>query len=210
MARREALPRDWVFASTNPYKLREVVQLLAPLGVRIQHLGELGLDLVEPEEDADTFAGNARLKALSYASQTGRCCLAEDSGLEVDALGGQPGVYSARYAGTQGDREQRDQANNEKLLQELRDVPEAARTARFVCALCAVDAEGRILAEARGTYEGLIARGPMGENGFGYDPLLWLPDVGMTSAQLSAEAKNARSHRGHALRALLAQLGGDF
>jgi XTP/dITP diphosphohydrolase len=115
-------------------------------------------------------------------------------------------VHSARYAGSDGEREQRDRANNEKLLRELRTVPLEKRTARFVCTLCLVDAEGTVLAETRGTYAGLITDQPRGSNGFGYDPLLWLPDVGLTSAELSAEAKNARSHRGQALRQLLQRL----
>lgn len=202
------IPKAWVFASSNPYKLREVMQILGPLGVSIRHLGELGLELVEPAEDADTFEGNARLKAISYAAQTGQCCLAEDSGLEVDALGGRPGVHSARYAGVGNTRDERDQANNDKLLRELLSVPDSERSARFVCTLCLVDPSGNVLCEARGTYEGVIARQPRGENGFGYDPLLWLPDLSKTSAELSSEAKNARSHRGKALRTLLSALGG--
>lgn len=208
LAKDAGLPKDWVFASSNPYKLREVTQILAPLGVSIRHLGELSLELYEPEEDADTFEGNARLKALSYAAQTGQCCLAEDSGLEVDALGGRPGVHSARYAGLGATREERDQANNDKLLLELADVPDSARSARFVSTFCLVEPSGNVLCETRGTYEGVIARQPRGENGFGYDPLLWLPDLGKTSAELSPEAKNARSHRGKALRALLSALSG--
>jgi XTP/dITP diphosphohydrolase len=111
-------------------------------------------------------------------------------------------VHSARYAGTPGTRAEKDRANNEKLLRELRDVPEVGRTARFVCALCLATPDGRVVAEARGTYEGVIAPSPRGENGFGYDPLLYLPDVRLTSAELTPEAKNARSHRGRAARAL--------
>jgi XTP/dITP diphosphohydrolase len=202
------LPRDWVFASSNPYKLREVEQILAPLGVSIRHLGELGVTIDEPEEDQDTFEGNARLKAVYYAAKTGQCCLAEDSGLEVDVLSGAPGVHSARYSGAGGERDARDQANNQKLLQQLRGIPLEKRTARFVSTLCLVDAAGQVLAETRGTYEGLITDQPRGSNGFGYDPLLWLPDVGLTSAELSTEAKNARSHRGQALRALLQRFAG--
>jgi XTP/dITP diphosphohydrolase len=203
---RPAIPSDWVFASSNPHKLREVLQILAPLGVSIRHLGEFGSKLVEPVEDGVTFEANAELKARSYAAQTGCCCLAEDSGLEVDALGGAPGVYSARYSGEEGPREVRDQLNNEKLLRELEHVPDAKRAARFVCTLCLVAADGSLLATARGTYEGVIAREPRGQNGFGYDPLLWLPDRGCTSAELSPAEKNARSHRGNALRELLGVL----
>jgi XTP/dITP diphosphohydrolase len=134
--------------------------------------------------------------------------LAEDSGLEVDALGGRPGVHSARYAGLDGDRPTRDAANNARLLAELEHVPDELRTARFVCAMCLADADGRIVLEVQGTYEGRVARQPRGDNGFGYDPLLWLPDLGCTSAELGSEQKHARSHRGQALRSLLRAFAG--
>ena len=111
-------------------------------------------------------------------------------------------MISARYAGADGPRDARDRANNEKLLAALEGVPAEKRSARFVSTLCLAEPDGRILAEARGTFEGVVAEAPRGENGFGYDPLLWLPDAGCTSAELSPEAKNARSHRGAALRAL--------
>jgi XTP/dITP diphosphohydrolase len=196
-------------ATSNPNKVRELAQVLAPLGVEVQGLPNS--DIPEPVEDADTFEGNARIKALAYAAALGSACVAEDSGLEVDALAGAPGVYSARYAGVDGTREQRDQANNDKLLRELGGA--AHRAARFVCAMCLVDAQGAVLFETRGSYEGVIVRGgsedpPRGENGFGYDPLLYLPELGKTSAQLSADEKNARSHRGRAARALAAFLSG--
>jgi XTP/dITP diphosphohydrolase len=198
--------RPLLFATTNPHKVHEVRQILAPLGLQVTSLDALPDPPPEPAEDADTFQGNARIKALAYASATGLECLAEDSGLEVDALGGAPGVHSARYAGTTGGRAQRDAANNEKLLAALSGVPAEARTARFVCALCLAAPDGRVLHEVQGTYEGRIADAPQGENGFGYDPLLFLPDVGKTSAELSPEEKNARSHRGRAVRALAAHL----
>ncbi len=191
-----------LFATTNPNKLRELWQILTPLGVEVRGLDALKTPLPEPAEEGATFHENARIKAVAYAQLTGLACLAEDSGLEVDALGGAPGVHSARYSGIVGGREERDRANNEKLLLELEGVPDEQRTARFVSALCFVDARGRVLFEARGTYEGRIAHAPAGENGFGYDPLLYLPDVGKTSAQLGPEEKNARSHRGKAVRAL--------
>ena len=145
---------------------------------------------------------SARIKARGYAAATGQRCLAEDSGLEVDALDGRPGVHSARYAGVDGDRAARDRGNNEKLLVEMVEVPDTERGARFVCAMCVADPDGTIVSESRGTYEGVIAAAPRGDNGFGYDPLLFLPDVGKTSAQLSPEEKNARSHRGAATRQL--------
>ena len=198
-----------LLATGNPNKVREVREVLQPLGVRVLSLADLYPDgelPPEPEEDGATFEENARKKAVGYAQLTGRACVAEDSGLEVDALGGAPGVYSARYAGVDGTREQRDAANNEKLLAALASVPPAARTARFVAALCLVNASGDVLFETRGTYEGIVADAPRGENGFGYDPLLFLPDVGRTSAELSPAEKNARSHRGAAVRALAAYL----
>jgi XTP/dITP diphosphohydrolase len=139
---------------------------------------------------------------VHYARLTGLDCVAEDSGLEVDALNGAPGVYSARYAGVEGSREVRDAANNAKLLHALRGVPTEGRAARFVCAICLARPDGTVVVETSGTYEGVIAESPEGENGFGYDPLLYIPELGRTSAQLSPAEKNARSHRGAAARKL--------
>lgn len=195
-----------VFATTNPHKLAEAAAILEPLGIRTLSLDDLGAAHEEPIEDGETFAANARLKALHYARATGQVCLAEDSGLEVDALGGAPGVHSARYAGTTGSRAERDRANNDKLLAAMADVPSERRQARFVCAACVASPDGRVLAETRGTFEGVLARAPSGTNGFGYDPLLFLPDRGCTSAELPSQEKNARSHRGHALRQLAPRL----
>jgi len=189
-----------LLATSNPHKIEEIAAVLTPLGIDVDGLGSLDEIPPEPVEDGDTFKANARLKAIGYAIATGRLCLADDSGLEVDALGGAPGIHSARYAGIGETRDERDQANNEKLLRELQDIPEDQRTARFVCAICLVDAEGKILAETRGEFPGLITDSPRGTNGFGYDPLLYLPDVDRTSAELSPAEKNARSHRGHAAR----------
>jgi XTP/dITP diphosphohydrolase len=198
-----------LFATTNPHKVEEVRAVLAPLGFSVDDLGTLGNAPEEPIEDGQTFGDNARLKAIYYATATGRTCLAEDSGLEVDALGGAPGVYSARYAGTSGSRAERDRANNEKLLEALRDVPSDRRSARFVCAMCLAGPGGHVLVEVAGYYAGIIADAPHGANGFGYDPLLYLPDAGCTSAELSPEAKNAHSHRGQATRALAEKLRGS-
>lgn len=198
--------RSIVVATTNPGKVREIAQVLEPLGYAVQGLDGLGRDLPEPVEDADTFEGNARIKAQAYAAMLGVACLAEDSGLEVSALGGAPGVHSARYAGATGTREERDRANNEKLLAALRALGATDRSARFVCAMCLVDADGSIVFETRGTYEGVIVDAPRGDNGFGYDPLLLVPELGKTSAELTPEEKNRRSHRGAATRALAAFL----
>jgi XTP/dITP diphosphohydrolase len=189
-----------LFATTNPHKVREVAQVLGPSGAEVVSLDSVSGEPPEPEETEDSFMGNARLKARAYAAWSGLPCLAEDSGLEVDALAGAPGVHSARFSGEGGPRAERDRMNNDKLLAALQGVPEAQRAARFVCAMCLANPDGSIVAESTGRYEGRIALQPAGENGFGYDPLLYLPDVGCTSAQLSPEAKNARSHRGQAAR----------
>jgi XTP/dITP diphosphohydrolase len=197
---------DVLFATSNPHKIDEVRAVLAPLGIDVVGLDVLDEVPPEPVEDEETFAGNARLKAIGYAAATGRRCLADDSGLVVDALGGAPGVRSARYAGIGSTRAERDAANNARLLRELGDVPAAERQARFVCAMCLADPDGTIVAETEGTFEGVIADAPRGSNGFGYDPLLYLPDEDCTSAELAPEAKNARSHRGAAARAMASVL----
>jgi len=195
-----------LFATSNEHKVGEVRAILAPLGISVRSLSDVPKAPDEPVEDGSTFEDNARLKARYYARALGVTCVAEDSGLEVDALGGAPGVYSARYSGEGGPRSQRDQANNEKLLSELAGVPPERRQARFVCVASVADPAGQILAEARGTYEGLIAAEARGSGGFGYDPLLFLPDRGCTSAELGAEEKHARSHRGQAFRVLAREL----
>jgi len=189
-----------LFATSNPHKIQEVAAILKPLDIDVVGLDRLDVQLPEPIEDGKTFEENAKIKAVYYAKAIGRMCLADDSGLEVDALGGKPGVYSARYANIDGSRSERDQANNIKLLDELKGVPQEDRAARFVCAMCLVDCQGSVVAQTQGTFEGVIVDQPRGNNGFGYDPLLYLPDVGSTSAQLSSEQKNARSHRGDAAR----------
>jgi len=191
-----------VFASTNPHKLREVREILAPRGIDVRGLDDVGRDVPEPVEDADTLEGNARLKALAYARALGRTCLADDSGLEVDALGGAPGVHSAHYAGIGATREERDRANRDKLVAELRKLGEVNRSARLVCTLCLADAAGRVLFEARGAVEALITDEPREGNGFGYDRHLFLPVLGKSVSELSADEWNARSHRGAAVRAL--------
>jgi XTP/dITP diphosphohydrolase len=193
-------------ATSNPHKLEEIRAVLTPLGVGVRSLADAGADdLPEPVEDADTFEGNARIKARFYAAATGAPCLADDSGLEVDALKGAPGVRSARYAGSGETRVQRDDANNRKLLTALKAVPDDQRAARFVCAMCLAAPDGSVLAESRGVFAGRIAHAPQGSNGFGYDPLLVLED-GRTSAELTPEEKNARSHRAQAVHAIAPKL----
>jgi len=167
-------------------------------------------DVPAPAETGATFAANARAKALYYARACGQWCLADDSGLEVDALDGRPGAYSARYAEDRvdagADRHTLDRANNIRLLADLDGVEDARRTARFVCHLALADPQ-RLLLEASGTLDGRIAREPSGENGFGYDPLFYLPELGCTTAELSASRKNRISHRGKAVRRLAELLG---
>ena len=193
-----------LFATSNPHKIEEVQAILAPHGIEVVGLGQLERHFLEPDETGDTFEANARIKAVAYATATEQFCLADDSGLEVDALGGRPGVHSARFAGNGMTRTERDAANNAKLLRELKDVPPERRAARFVCAMCLADPQGNILAETRGEFPGLIIDQHHGFNGFGYDPLFFLPDCGCTSAELPPQEKNARSHRGAAARHMAA------
>jgi XTP/dITP diphosphohydrolase len=185
-----------LIATTNPGKLREVRAILAGVDVPLETLSDHPA-IQAPVEDADTFEENARLKANYYAQATGRWTLADDSGLEVDALNGEPGVRSARYAGTEAS----DEANNRKLLERLADVPLRARTARFRCCVALASPEG-VVATAVGTVEGRILDEPRGCNGFGYDPLFWIEHRGMTSAEMPPKLKNRISHRGRALRAI--------
>lgn len=203
-------------ATANPGKVAELRPIFARLGIGVVGLADLAAPTTpttEPEETGDSFEANATIKAISYAKQTGTVCLADDSGLEVDALGGAPGVVSSHYA-TDGDedgrpRAQRDAANNERLLRELADVPAEARTARFVCVMVLVNPDGEILATSRGTFEGRIGTEPRGKNGFGYDPLfLVAPDHARTSAEMAADEKNAVSHRAKAAQEIAQAIAG--
>ena len=200
-----------LLATTNPGKLREVKAVLAGLPVRLVGLADFP-DMPEPVEDAPTFEGNARIKALYYADQTGVCALADDSGLEVDALDGAPGVHSARYAGVGAGNA----ANNAKLIEALQSTPQERRTARFRCVVVLARAK-EVLAVGRGAIEGVIIDEPRGANGFGYDPHFFVPSLGRTTAELPPEHKNRISHRGRALadilphlRALLTAEGGCY
>jgi XTP/dITP diphosphohydrolase len=195
-----------LLATSNNHKLQEVSEILEPLGVQVLGLNSLDTTYEEPIEDADTFEGNAQLKAVGYAQSTGMRCMADDSGLEVDAIEGKPGVHSARFAGVDGTREERDEANNALLLALMKDIPAKERTARFVCALCVAEPDGTIVAESTGAFEGVIGFVLRGENGFGYDPLLFVPSANKTSAEMSAEEKNAQSHRGDAVRKITSLL----
>ena len=197
-------PQQILVATKNPGKIREIREILASLGVEVSALGDFA-DVPEPEETGDTFAENACDKARYYSRQTHLRCLADDSGLVVDALDGAPGVLSARYSGVAStDRKLVDKANVDKLLHELA-LKNGSRTARFVCNLALAEGDN-ILLEASGSVEGIIAPSPVGSNGFGYDPVFFLPEKGCSAAQLSASDKNAISHRGQALRRFAAKL----
>lgn len=193
-----------VLASNNPGKLRELDAVLRPMGWELVAQGDLGVS--EAEETGTTFEANALLKARHAAACTGLAALADDSGIEVDALDGRPGVYSVRYAGPQCD----DEANNRLLLQELEGVPEEQRGARYQCVIALVrTAEDPDPLFARGAWEGRILEAPQGHNGFGYDPLFYVPTHGCASAELEPDVKNSLSHRGAALRALVERLQAD-
>lgn len=185
-----------VIATNNEHKLEEISRMLAPVtGWEFVSLKSCG-EYPEPIEDADNFEGNARIKALAARDNTGLPALADDSGLEVDALDGAPGVFSSRFAG----EDATDADNNAKLLELLANVPDAERSARFVCTLVFVDLDGSEIV-ARGTCEGKIGYEERGENGFGYDPLFVSDDCGgLTTAEVPPERKDAISHRGQALR----------
>ena len=191
-----------LIATNNKHKVEEIETALNFEGWEFLTLADCK-PYPEPVEDADTFEGNALIKACAAHEATGLAALADDSGLAVDALDGAPGVFSARYCGVHGD----DDANNAKVLAELEGVPDDKRTARFVCALAFVDEDGSETT-AFGTIEGRIAHDLSGEGGFGYDPM-FLPDEfggAKTLAEVTQEEKNAISHRGNALRALKEKL----
>ena len=187
-----------VAATNNKNKLREFKEILSPLGYQIISLKELGLD-IEVEETGKTFEENSLIKAKAILEATGMASLADDSGLMVDALGGEPGIYSARYCeGTDADR-------INYLLKKMKDVPDEKRTARFVSAITLMFTDGDVVT-AKGTCEGKIAKAPSGINGFGYDPVFYIESYGKTFAELTPEQKNLISHRGNALFELQKQL----
>lgn len=193
--------KELVLASNNAGKVREITQLLADMRISVRPQTDFGAP--EVEETGLSFVENAILKARSAAKQSNLPAIADDSGIEVDALRGAPGIYSARYAGVGAS----DAENNRKLLEALNEVPEAERTARFQCLIVYMrHAEDSTPIICQGTWEGMILRAPEGENGFGYDPLFFVPSEGCTSACLSAVKKNALSHRGQALRKLVQAL----
>ena len=186
-----------IFATGNENKMKEIRMILADLGMPILSMKEAGID-VDVVEDGTTFEENALIKATEIAKLTENCIvLADDSGLEIDYLNKEPGIYSARYAGVDTSYT----VKNNFLLERLAGVPDEKRTARFVCAVAAAFPDGSTEV-VRGTIEGIIGHEIVGENGFGYDPIFYLPEYGCTTAQLSTEKKNELSHRGNALRAM--------
>lgn len=189
-----------IFATGNAGKMREIKEIMADTGAQILSMKEAGIE-TDIVEDGRTFEENAVIKAKAIAAFTGDIVLADDSGLEVDYLNKEPGVYSARYLGEDTSYDIKNQA----ILDRLSGVPKEKRTARFVCAIAAAMPDGEVLV-TRETIEGYIGEKPAGANGFGYDPIFYVEEYGCSTAELSEEQKNAVSHRGKALRAMKEQL----
>lgn len=189
-----------IFATGNPGKMKEIKEIMADTGAEILSMKEAGIE-ADIVEDGKTFEENAVIKAKAIAAFTRDIVLADDSGLEVDYLNKEPGVYSARYLGEDTSYDIKNQA----ILDRLSGVPKEKRTARFVCAIAAAMPDGEVLV-TRETIEGYIGKKPAGTNGFGYDPIFYVEEYGCSTAELSEEQKNAVSHRGKALRAMKEQL----
>lgn len=185
-----------IFATGNMGKLKEIKAILGDIGEEIISMKEAGID-IEIVEDGATFEENAIIKAKAVMQATGQLALADDSGLEVDALNGEPGIYSARYMGEDTSYE----IKNQNIIDRLEGVEGDARSGRFVCVIAAAFPDGEIIT-TRGTIEGVIAKEPAGENGFGYDPIVYVPEYGMTTGQMDPDEKNKISHRGKALTAM--------
>lgn len=193
--------QEIIFATGNKGKLREIREILGDMEVEIRSMKDAGID-IDIVEDGATFEENAVIKAKAVAAHTSCIVMADDSGLEVDHLNGEPGIYSARYLG----EETPYSVKNQNLLERLKGVQDEERTARFVCAIAAVLPDGEVVTTL-GTIEGRIDHQAAGNNGFGYDPIFYVPEYGCTTAQLSEEQKNKISHRGKALEAMKAELG---
>ena len=198
-------PTELLIATNNAGKVRELASLLAGVPIRLKNLA--GLDgICEIEETGSTFRENAEIKAAGYAIQSGVWSLADDSGLEVAALGGAPGVYSNRYAGEGAS----DAAKMRKILDQLAAVPDAARDARFVCAMSIADDTGKIVFTAEGSCPGTLANQPRGTNGFGYDPIFVPDGFDRTFGELSGDIKQQISHRARAIKEIIRYLHGFF
>lgn len=189
-----------LFATSNAGKAKEVQAMFSDLDVDVKTLREEGID-VAIEENGQTFAENALIKAKAIAGMTDKIVLADDSGLVVDFLNGEPGIYSARYMGEDTSYD----IKNTRILERMEGVPDDQRTARFVCAMAAIMPGGEVIC-TEGIMEGLIGYEMKGTNGFGYDPIFYLPEYGMTSSEISPEKKNEISHRGKALRKMQDEL----
>ena len=189
-----------IFATGNEGKMKEIKMILGDLEIPVISMKEAGI-AADIDENGTTFEENAVIKAKTICEMTGELVLADDSGLEIDALNKEPGVYSARYMGENTSYH----IKNANLIQRLEEVPDEKRTARFVCAMAAAFPDGRTIT-TRGTIEGRIGYEERGENGFGYDPIFYLPEYGCSTAELSLEKKNQLSHRGKALRAMRQKL----
>lgn len=185
-----------IFATGNMGKMKEIKAILGDIGEEILSMKEAGIDM-DIVEDGNTFEENAIIKAKAVMERTGKLALADDSGLEIDALNKEPGIYSARYMGEDTPYE----IKNSNLIERMKGVKGKDRSARFVCVIAAAFPDGEIIT-TRGTIEGVIAEEPAGENGFGYDPIVYVPENGMTTGQMDPDAKNAISHRGKALTAM--------
>lgn len=189
-----------LFATTNQGKLKEIRSILADLDCTIVSLKDAGITS-QVEENGQTFEENARIKATAFAKESGMMTFADDSGLEVDYMDKAPGVYSARFLGEDTSYD----IKNQYIIEKLSTAKEEERTARFVCAICCAMPDGTVY-ETKGVIEGMIAHAPAGENGFGYDPIFYVPKYGKTTAELSPEHKNEISHRGLALKAMKEKL----
>ena len=185
-----------IIATTNEGKMKEFRALLAHKDVEILSMKEAGIN-IEIEENGKTFEENSAIKAKTVCEYSGCLCLSDDSGLEIDYLGGEPGIYSARYLGHDTPYE----VKNRMIIERLKEVPKEKRTARFVCSVAAAFPDGRVLT-VKDTMEGRIADAPAGKGGFGYDPLFYVEKYGCTFGELSAEVKNTISHRANALNKL--------
>ncbi len=189
-----------IFATGNEGKMKEIRMILGDLGYEIQSMKEAGID-IDIVEDGKTFEENAIIKAKAISEVAGCVVLADDSGLEVDAMDKMPGIYSARYLGEDTPYS----VKNQTIMDNLAGLPDEKRTARFVCAIAAAFPDGRVVTK-RGTIEGIIGYEERGENGFGYDPIFFVPEYGKTTAELSPEEKNKISHRGKALEMMKEEL----
>lgn len=195
------MKRTIIFATGNEGKMKEIRQIMAGIDVELLSMRQAGIE-ADIVEDGKNFEENAIIKAKAVAEKTNHIVLADDSGLEIDFLNKEPGIYSARYLGEDTSYD----IKNANLLERMEGVPDEKRTARFVCAIAAAMPDGEIFTTL-GVIEGRIGCEPKGENGFGYDPIFYLPEYGCTSAELSEEKKNAISHRGRALEAMREELG---